>query len=67
MRRRQLFHLIYEENERHRLEREVYEPKKGFCPKCGQKIGRGIAGHMRKCNGNNPGNESNNRGAAGSV
>lgn len=56
MRRRQKFHEINLETERKRqLQAAIQEKKpirKGQCPYCLKMIGKGIAGHMRGCNGN---------------
>jgi len=37
------------------------EIKKGQCPKCLKHIGRGLAGHLRGCNGDT-GRDDNQRG-----
>ena len=30
---------------------EKHAAPKGACPKCGKRIGRGVAGHIRACKG----------------
>lgn len=50
MRRRQMFHQIHLEDE---IRRKRTQLKKGQCPHCFEMIGKGIAGHMRGCNGDN--------------